>query len=100
MESPTNSAPWMPPSRELEPNGSSKGIPLLWIVVMFSAMTGFLMGFDLSIIAVVLIPIETEFKLCPGDAFTCFPRKLFVSIIGLGALVSVLHHAHSGKKLL
>lgn len=60
---------------------------LLGFVVLFSAITGFMMGFDLSIIAIVLAPINDEFVLCSPKEFTCFRKDLFVAMIAPGALV-------------
>lgn len=61
---------------------------LLGFVVLFSALTGFLMGFDLSIVAVVLNPINDEFGLCRAKEFTCLKKEVFVAMIAPGALVS------------
>eukprot|EP00921_Rhytidocystis_pertsovi_P013669 GHVQ01022197.1.p1 GENE.GHVQ01022197.1~~GHVQ01022197.1.p1 ORF type:complete len:231 (+),score=41.27 GHVQ01022197.1:540-1232(+) len=63
---------------------------MLAFVVLFAALTGVLMGYDLSIIATVLDAIDTELHLCPPGAFTCFPKQLFVSMIAPGAIVGGL----------
>eukprot|EP00922_Rhytidocystis_sp_ex-Travisia-forbesii_P025961 GHVS01038061.1.p1 GENE.GHVS01038061.1~~GHVS01038061.1.p1 ORF type:complete len:811 (+),score=73.03 GHVS01038061.1:148-2433(+) len=62
---------------------------VLAFVVAFSALTGLLMGFDLSIVATVLPVIVRDFNLCSGQ-FTCFAKQLFVSILAPGAAVGGL----------
>lgn len=70
---------------------AAEAVPLLlWVVVAFAAITGLLMGFDLSIVAVILNSLDAEFNLCPDNALDCWPRKLFVSIIAPGALLGSL----------
>lgn len=41
---------------------------LMVTVIVFSAITGLLMGYDLCVVAVVLEPIENEFNLCPAQS--------------------------------
>lgn len=66
---------------------SSSYSSLLTFAVFFSALTGLMMGFDLSIIAVILNAINDEFALCHAKEFTCFKKEFFVSMIAPGALV-------------
>ncbi|CEM21943.1 unnamed protein product [Vitrella brassicaformis CCMP3155] len=63
--------------------------PMTILAVAFTTLTGLLMGYDLCVVAVVLQPIQVDFKLC-GDAFTCTRKELFVSMVAPGAMVGSL----------
>lgn len=79
-----------------EPSGSFSAFLIL--IVCVTALTGFLMGYDLCIVAVVLSPVRDHFGVCPvadadsalGDAPPCIMNELFVAILAPGAMVSSL----------
>lgn len=67
----------------------------LFLMVCVTAVTGFLMGYDLCIVAVVLGPVRDHFGLCEGQGGTealgaaqpCVMNELFVAILAPGAMV-------------
>eukprot|EP01054_Gregarina_sp_Poly1_P001886 Gregarina_sp_Poly_1__1885@NODE_1490_length_4009_cov_50_583968_g986_i0_p4_GENE_NODE_1490_length_4009_cov_50_583968_g986_i0NODE_1490_length_4009_cov_50_583968_g986_i0_p4_ORF_typecomplete_len105_score5_13Sugar_tr/PF00083_24/1_4e11MFS_1/PF07690_16/1_7e08MFS_3/PF05977_13/9_9e06MFS_4/PF06779_14/0_0027MFS_5/PF05631_14/5_5e02MFS_5/PF05631_14/0_0034MFS_2/PF13347_6/0_0075TRI12/PF06609_13/0_0082_NODE_1490_length_4009_cov_50_583968_g986_i0415729 len=66
-------------------------------MVAVTAVTGFLMGYDLCIVAVVLGPIRDHFGVCASgvgeglsEATPCVMNELFVAILAPGAMVSSL----------
>lgn len=59
---------------------------MLVSVSIFAALTGLLMGYDMCIVAVVLDPVDRDFKLC-GENLACGSKTLFVSILAPGAVV-------------
>lgn len=79
------------PVAGLEPQPYKNVSFLLWVVVAFSALTGLLMGFDLSVVAVILNRVDAEFELCPGGTVECWKRRVFVSMIAPGALVRFVY---------
>lgn len=77
-----------------EPAQSSFSMFLV-LMVCVTAVTGFLMGYDLCIVAVVLGPVRDHFGLCSGsggdalgDSQPCVMNELFVAILAPGAMVS------------
>eukprot|EP00920_Eleutheroschizon_duboscqi_P038054 GHVT01091032.1.p1 GENE.GHVT01091032.1~~GHVT01091032.1.p1 ORF type:complete len:684 (+),score=85.72 GHVT01091032.1:606-2657(+) len=69
--------------------GSGRMTIWLWYVVLFGAMTGFLMGYDLSVVAVTLNEIVDEFDVCGSHAY-CRAKEVYVAIIAVGACVGSL----------
>eukprot|EP00918_Siedleckia_nematoides_P054729 GHVU01119583.1.p1 GENE.GHVU01119583.1~~GHVU01119583.1.p1 ORF type:complete len:220 (+),score=26.00 GHVU01119583.1:549-1208(+) len=63
--------------------------PPLMLVVVFGAITGLLMGYDLCVVAVVLTPVEEDFQIC-GGRFTCAKKQLFVALVAPGAAMGSL----------
>lgn len=69
----------------------------LTVMVCVTAVTGFLMGYDLCIVAVVLGPIREYFGVCGSNyvdsavgSDPCIMNELFVAILAPGAMVSSL----------
>lgn len=79
-----------------EDDEEAKPRAFLSMMVAVTAATGFLMGYDLCIVAVVLGPIRDHFGVCAGkqagtsfaDAEPCVLNELFVAILAPGAMVS------------
>lgn len=60
---------------------------LKFFVAAFTAsLTGFIVGYDLGCVAVVLNPVQTAFQLC-GSTFTCPDKSMFIALISPGAAV-------------
>ncbi|PHJ23259.1 sugar transporter st1 [Cystoisospora suis] len=58
---------------------------LKFFVAAFTAsLTGFIVGYDLGCVAVVLNPVQTAFQLC-GSTFTCPEKSMFIALISPGA---------------
>lgn len=82
---------------ESEAAPAEKPSIFLTMMVLVTAVTGFLMGYDLCIVAVVLGPIRDHFGVCAGpvgeglsEARPCIMNELFVAILAPGAMVSSL----------
>eukprot|EP01053_Blabericola_migrator_P003394 Blabericola_migrator_1__3393@NODE_1_length_33786_cov_123_788665_g0_i0_p23_GENE_NODE_1_length_33786_cov_123_788665_g0_i0NODE_1_length_33786_cov_123_788665_g0_i0_p23_ORF_typecomplete_len192_score13_04_NODE_1_length_33786_cov_123_788665_g0_i03184532420 len=80
---------------ESNEDGAEHYSAFLYTMVAVTAVTGFLMGYDLCIVAVVLGPIRDHFGVCAGggtealgEAPPCIMNELFVAILAPGAMVS------------
>ncbi|CEM35291.1 unnamed protein product [Vitrella brassicaformis CCMP3155] len=71
---------------------------LLYFVVGFTALTGLLLGYDLSVVAIILEPVRLEFNLC-GGAFSCFEKQLMVALPAPGAVVGALFAGSLAKDM-
>lgn len=65
--------------------------PMMILVVVFTSLTGLLMGYDLCVVAVVLSEIQKQFQLC-GVSFSCASKSMVVAILAPGAAVSLTLH--------
>lgn len=71
---------------------------MLVSVSIFAALTGFLMGYDMCIVAVVLDPVDKDFHLC-GSNLSCSAKTLFVSILAPGAVIGSIMGGFIADKL-
>jgi len=78
--------------------GPQRSRALLFLVVSFAAMTGLLLGYDLTVVSVVLEPVRNEFNVC-GQQFSCLLKELFVAMPAPGAVVGSLYGGVVARRL-